>query len=86
MEWPATADPDQCNPILIERFMEKRIRDSQVTLLGEIDLDSIQSHGNANWSLRQLANYTFNTPLIRSALTKWTPGNCYHPAMSQYGP
>ena len=81
MEWPATADQDQCNPILIERFMEKRIRDSQVTLLGEIDLDSIQSHGNANWSLRQLANYTFNTPLIRSALTKWTPGNCYHPAI-----
>lgn len=81
MEWPSVADQDQCNPILIERFMEKRIRDSQVTLLGEIDLDSIQSHGNANWSLRQLANYTFNTPLIRSALTKWTPGNCYHPAI-----
>ena len=81
MEWPASAEQDQCNPILIERFMEKRIRDSQVTLLGEIDLDSIQSHGNANWSLRQLANYTFNTPLIRSALTKWTPSNCYHPAI-----
>jgi len=81
MEWPASADQDQCNPILIERFMEKRIKESQVTLLGEIDLDSIQSHGNANWSLRQLANYTFNTPLIRSALTKWTPGNCYHPAI-----
>jgi hypothetical protein len=81
MEWPASADQDHCNPILIERFMEKRIKELQVTLLGEVDLDSIQSYGDANWSLRQLANYTFNTPLIRSALAKWTPGNCYHPAI-----
>ena len=81
MEWPASAVQDQCNPILIERFMEKRIKESQVTLLGEVDLDSIQSHGGANWSLRQLANYTFKTPLIRSALAKWTPGNCHHPAI-----
>ena len=79
--WPAEADQDKRNPVLIENFMAKRIKDSQVTLLGELDFDSKQNYGNANWSLRELASFTFNTPLIKSALTKWSEGNCYHPAI-----
>jgi hypothetical protein len=79
--WPAEADQDKRNPVYIENFMAKRIKDSQVTLLGELDFDSKQNYGNANWSLRELANFTFNTPLIKAALTKWSEGNCYHPAI-----
>jgi hypothetical protein len=79
--WPAEADQGKRSPIFIEKFIAQKIQDSQITLLGELDFDSKQNYGNANWSLRELANFTFNTPLIKSMITKWGEGKCYYPGI-----
>jgi len=72
---------DQRNPVLIEGFLMRRIQESQVTLLGEIDFDSFEDYGNTNWSIRKLANFAFETGVIKQALKKWTLGSCYYPAI-----
>lgn len=79
--WPAHAEQDKRNPILIEKELSRVIRQSQVTLLGEIDLDAKHSYAGANFSLRELATFAFSTDAIRGALAKWTIGNCHHPAI-----
>lgn len=79
--WPAEADQDKRSPIFIEKFIAQKIQDSQITLLGELDFDSKQNYGNANWSLRELANFIFNTPLIKAMITKWGEGKCYYPGI-----
>ena len=79
--WPAHAEQDKRNPILIEKELSRVIRQSQVTLLGEIDLDAQHSYAGADFSLRELATFAFSTDAIRGALAKWTIGNCHHPAI-----
>jgi hypothetical protein len=79
--WPAHAEQDKRNAILIEQELSRVIRQSQVTLLGEIDLDARQSYAGANFSLRELAAFAFSTGSIKGALSKWTVGNCHHPAI-----
>ncbi len=79
--WPEHAEQDKRNAILIEQELSRVIRQSQVTLLGEIDLDAKQSYAGANFSLRDLATFAFSTGSIKGALSKWTVGNCHHPAI-----
>jgi len=79
--WPEHAEQDKRNAILIEQELSRIIRQSQVTLLGEIDLDAKQSYAGANFSLRELAVFAFSTDSIKGAISKWTAGNCHHPAI-----
>lgn len=79
--WPEYAEQDKRNVILIEQELCRIIHQSQVTLLGEIDLDAQQSYAAANFSLRELATFAFNTDSVKGALSKWTSGNCHHPAI-----
>ena len=79
--WPEHAEQDKRNAILIEQELSRVILQSQVTLLGEIDLDAIHSYAGANFSLRELATFAFSTDSIKGGLSKWTSGNCYHPAI-----
>jgi hypothetical protein len=79
--WPEHAEQDKRNAILIEQELSRIIRQSQVTLLGEIDLDAKQPYAGANFSLRELAVFAFSTDSIKGAISKWTTGNCHHPAI-----
>lgn len=79
--WPEEAEQLERNPILIEKFFLQLIKDSQVTLLGEIDFDVVQNYANANLTLRQLAQFAFGTKLLEKALAEWTSGNCHHPGI-----
>ena len=79
--WPEHAEQDKRNAILIEQELSRIIRQSQVTLLGEIDLDAKQYYAGANFSLRELAVFAFSTDSIKGAISKWTAGNCHHPAI-----
>lgn len=78
--WPDTADQEVKNPVYIEKFLYQQISDSQVTLLGEIDLDAITNYGAAGWSLRELANYLFEKPIVRNRIQKWHSGDWEYPA------
>lgn len=79
--WPESALVDQRNPVLIEGFLTRRIQESQVTLLGEIDFDAVEDYANTNWSIRKLSNFAFETKVIKQALKQWSTGNCYYPAI-----
>ena len=79
--WPEHAEQDKRNAFLIEQELSRVIRQSQVTLLGEIDLDAKQPYAGANFSLRELAAFAFSTDSIKGAISKWTTGNCHHPAI-----
>ena len=81
IHWPEHAEQGKRNVVLIEQELSRIILQSQVTLLGEIDLDAKQSYATANLSLRELATFAFNTDSIKGALSKWTAGNCHHPAI-----
>ena len=79
--WPEHAEQDKRNAFLIEQELSRVIRQSQVTLLGEIDLDAKQPYAGANFSLRELAAFAFSTDSIKGAISRWTAGNCHHPGI-----
>lgn len=70
ISWPSSADPDKSNPMTVELNLRKVIKDAQVSLLGELDLDSPSSWANTNWSLSQLAEYVFSFPALKLSLTE----------------
>ena len=70
ISWPEFADQDAKNPKFIEKFLRAQIHESQVTLLGELDLTSPTNYGNTQWSLAELAEYLIEKPVIGSNLTK----------------
>ena len=81
LTWPEEADQSKRNPIFIEKFFQQLIKDSQVTLLGEIDFDVVQNFANANMTLRQLAQFAFGKQLIQNSLSNWTSGNSNYPGI-----
>lgn len=78
--WPEGADQDAKNPILIEKFLERVIDESQVTLLGELDLDSNAMYGGTTWTYAELATYLFQLPIIQSQLSKTPVESWMYPA------
>lgn len=72
INWPADADQDAKNPKFIEKFLRAQISESQVTLVGELDLTSPSHYGNTQWSLAEIAEYLIEKPVIGSNLTKST--------------
>lgn len=72
INWPADADQDAKNPKFIEKFLRAQINESQVTLVGELDLTSPTNYGNTRWSLAEIAEYLIEKPVIGSNLTKST--------------
>ena len=70
LTWPSTADPEKSNPMTVELMLQKLIREAQVSLLGELDLDSAYSWADTNWSLSQLAEYVFSSKALKSSLTE----------------
>lgn len=55
INWPEFADQDAKYPNFIEKFLRAQIHESQVTLVGELDLTSPTNYGNTQWSLAELA-------------------------------
>jgi hypothetical protein len=78
--WPEAADQDARNPILIERFLQRIIDESQVTLLGELDLDSNSMYGGTSWTYSELASFLFQLPIIQSQLSSMSTENWMYPA------
>ena len=70
ISWPSSADSDKSNPMTVELNLRRVIQEAQVSLLGELDLDSPSSWANTNWSLSQLAEYVFSFPALRASLTE----------------
>lgn len=79
--WPEEADQSKRNPIFIEKFFQQLVKDSQVTLLGEIDFDVVQNYANAHMTLRQLAQFAFGKQLIQNSLANWTSGSSNYPGI-----
>jgi len=67
--WPSCGDPQMSNPMTVELHLRKVIKEAQVSLLGELDLDSPTSWAGTNWSLSQLAEYVFSFPALKLSLT-----------------
>jgi len=55
INWPDFADQDAKNPKFIEKFLRAQIIESQVTLVGELDLTSPTNYGGTGWSLSDIA-------------------------------
>lgn len=70
ISWPSSADSDKSNPMTVELNLRRVIQEAQVSLLGELDLDSPSSWANTNWSLSQLAEYVFSFPALKASLTE----------------
>lgn len=70
--WPDTADQDSKNPKFIEKFLRDQILNSQITLVGELDLTTPTHYGGTGWSLAALAEYLIEKPVIGSNLTRAT--------------
>lgn len=70
IEWTGIDDDSIKNPRAIETFFKETIKSSQVTLLGEIDLNTPVNYGGTNWSLAELSEYLIEKPVIVSNLSK----------------
>lgn len=72
IEWAGVDDDTVKNPRAIESFFKETIKSSQVTLLGEIDLNTPVNYGGTNWSLSELSEYLIEKPVIVNNLAKNT--------------
>lgn len=70
ISWPGVDDDSVKHPFAIEKFLKETIQNSQVTLLGELDLNIPVNYGGTDWSLAQLAEYLIEKPLIVSKISK----------------
>ncbi len=79
-EWPLDAPQGSMQPDDIEKFLRSRIVDSQVSLVGELELNSPSEYAGINWTLLELADYLIERPIIKSTLTKNLYGRWPFPA------
>lgn len=69
MQWPVGANPALNNPIEIENFLRATIRNSHVSLIGEIDLASPTDYASIGWSLLDFANYQMEQGAVKDFLS-----------------
>ena len=79
-EWPANAPSGSMQPQEIEKYLRQTIENSQVTLVGELELSTPTDYANINWSLLELADYLIEKPIIKSTLTNNLFGHWPFPA------
>ena len=69
MNWPSDAGISASEPEEIENYLRSVIRDSHVSLIGEIDLTTPTDYAGIGWSLLELANYQMESTAVRDFLS-----------------